>query len=560
MNKTKLWIMLLGLSLLYSLPGVGMLSAQTNNMQVMTYMSGEFAGSEFGESIASLDFNGDGYKDLVVSSGAWNPNLTFADQNRWGKLYFYWGGPGFDNIADFEIPGAFNWQMGPYASIYNAGDMNGDGIEDLIMFQRSATYDNNVALFFGRANPHNSPDIILSYSYADVPEGLLFIPLGDVNGDGRSDVSLTVHYTNGAKIVYIWDDYTTQPIPLIITLNGHRLTRLSGIGDVNNDGFDDTLLHIPNNPTGETNNRLVLYYGSPTFPVTDSLVICEDSNSIIKSKACPLGDVNGDGYDDFTAGSLIYDYSQHLWLGSDSLSAAWSLDLSAYDPPPPSYISERGTGYPMVHGDLNGDGYQDVLGFHSEAGYYSGYLYLWMGSPNMNGSLDYVTLGMAGYDCRNYGWSKVTGDFNADGFCDVAVGAPWWGPHNQFSQTGRVYILAGNANLHETTTANDDPLLLPPPQLSIRVFPNPLRREEIVQMEIKTLSAPQGDQAILRIFNSRGQQIYHQEHITLSGKSTNLPLQLQDLANGVYICQLQHGHTVSTTKLTIMKSGEYHEE
>ncbi|HOZ01966.1 MAG TPA: FG-GAP repeat protein, partial [Candidatus Syntrophosphaera sp.] len=89
---------------------VNTISAQTNYLDVMTYMSGEFGGSEFGESIASLDFNGDGYMDLVVSSGAWNPTLTFADQNRWGKLYFYWGGPGFDNIPDFVIPGAYNWQ------------------------------------------------------------------------------------------------------------------------------------------------------------------------------------------------------------------------------------------------------------------------------------------------------------------------------------------------------------------------------------------------------------------------------------------------------------------
>src|SRR5512133_2309674 len=88
------------------------LSAQDNHMDVMTFMSGEFAGSEYGNAMASIDFNGDGYDDLIVLSDAWNPTGLFNDQNRWGKLYFYWGGPGFDNVVDFVIEGNYNWNMG----------------------------------------------------------------------------------------------------------------------------------------------------------------------------------------------------------------------------------------------------------------------------------------------------------------------------------------------------------------------------------------------------------------------------------------------------------------
>jgi len=292
------------------------LSAQANYLDVMTYISGEFGGSEFGESIASLDFNGDGYMDLVVSSGSWNPDLAFADQNRWGKLYFYWGGPGFDNIPDFVIPGAYNWQMGPYTHLFSAGDMNGDGIDDLIMFQRSPAHDPIVAVYFGRANPQNSPDILLTYAYnsGSGVNSVDIIPLGDINGDNQDDICLVLYYASGSKDVCVWSDYTSQPWLFKSTSNQQAGPRLCGIGDVNGDDFDDTLLHIPNNPLGLTHHRLVLYYGSPTFPETDSLVICEDSNRIIKSWACPLGDVNGDGYDDFTAGSPVYDYSQHYMI------------------------------------------------------------------------------------------------------------------------------------------------------------------------------------------------------------------------------------------------------
>jgi hypothetical protein len=298
---------------------------------------------------------------------------------------------------------------------------------------------------------------------------------------------------------------------------------------VNSDGFDDCILNTQANPTRTDHNRIVLYYGSATFPIADSLVICEDSsNTILKTWSCPVGDVNGDEYGDFTAGSLIYDhYSQHLWFGGADITAQWDVDLLSSWSGLENSLSERGTGYPFIHGDLNGDGYEDVISFNHEDGYYDGVMFVWMGGANMNGSLDYLRYGinMPGYNNNNFGWSRATGDFNADGFCDIAAGAPWFGPHSStnIGETGRVYILAGNANLHETTTANDDPLLLPPPQLSIRVSPNPLRREEIVQMEIKAATYPGEDQAILRIFNARGQKVYHQEHITLSGSAQPCP-------------------------------------
>ncbi|MDD3563925.1 MAG: FG-GAP and VCBS repeat-containing protein [Candidatus Cloacimonetes bacterium] len=533
---------------------VGPLSAQNNHLDVMTYMSGEFGGCEFGESIASLDFNGDGYMDLVVSSGAWNPNLVFADQNRWGKLYFYWGGPNFDNIPDFVIPGAYNWQMGPSAGVFNAGDMNGDGIDDLIMIQRSDNYDRLVALFFGRLNPQAEPDVLLTYQYPENSVGGI-IPLGDINGDNRDDVAFIAgRASQTVRLIQIWQDYTSQPIVFGSTPNRQTLPRLCGIGDVNDDGFDDCVLHIPILPTGETHNRLVLYYGGPNFPETDSLTICEDSNSIIKSWACPLGDVNGDGYADFSAGSQVYDYSQHIWLGGEVITENWSLDLSAAYPPPPSYISERGSGYPMVHGDLNGDGYQDVIGFDHEAGYYSGYLYIWMGSSAMNGSLDFVSLGITNYDNRNYGWSKATGDFNADGYCDIAVGAPWFGPLSNHNSTGRVYIMAGNADLHETTVANSDETA---PVSNVEewhtdIYPNPVTIQE---PEFSILFKGSGYKATgryrLEMYNIKGQKLLSQAIHMEDIKDGGLSLESGKLPKGVLIISIsKDGIPVSTRKLT----------
>jgi hypothetical protein len=46
-------------------------------MDLIQTMQGEFNGSEFGNSMASIDFNADGYDDLVVCSDAWNPSLVY---------------------------------------------------------------------------------------------------------------------------------------------------------------------------------------------------------------------------------------------------------------------------------------------------------------------------------------------------------------------------------------------------------------------------------------------------------------------------------------------------
>jgi len=109
-----------------------------NHMDLIATMYGEFTGNEFGASLVSMDFNGDGYDDLIVKAPLWHPdNLIGQYYEMYGKIYFYWGGPGFDNIPDFVIEGQHpkHFATDTYSRrenpMVNAGDMNNDGIEDL---------------------------------------------------------------------------------------------------------------------------------------------------------------------------------------------------------------------------------------------------------------------------------------------------------------------------------------------------------------------------------------------------------------------------------------------
>jgi hypothetical protein len=133
-----------------------------NQMNTMTTITGEFMGTIFGKSMASLDFNGDGIKDLVVLAPYWNPAEVYDSQNGYGKLYFYMGGASFDNVPEYTIEGTFHFNL--HGRIYNARDINGDGKEDLAMATGSRDIPPNpnevysLYIFYGRIIPQSTPD------------------------------------------------------------------------------------------------------------------------------------------------------------------------------------------------------------------------------------------------------------------------------------------------------------------------------------------------------------------------------------------------------------------
>jgi hypothetical protein len=85
--------------------------------------TGESLGSQFGYSLASGDFNGDGISDLLVGAPGF-------DRSR-GRVYLYLGkgGPGLEGSARRIYSGE---KQGDYfgQGLANAGDVNGDGIDD----------------------------------------------------------------------------------------------------------------------------------------------------------------------------------------------------------------------------------------------------------------------------------------------------------------------------------------------------------------------------------------------------------------------------------------------
>jgi len=145
-----------------------------NHMDLIFMMQGTTAYGNFGAGLAALDFNGDGYDDLAVLQAGWVPDslITNPPTIMYGRILIYYGGPGFDSVADFIISGTYNSQFAAGAASYivSLGDVNGDGYDDLsargytnysdILADSHKPY---VAAYFGGQNPSTQPGYYKSF-------------------------------------------------------------------------------------------------------------------------------------------------------------------------------------------------------------------------------------------------------------------------------------------------------------------------------------------------------------------------------------------------------------
>lgn len=519
-----------------------------DHLDLYATLEGEFSGCQFGAQMVSIDFNADGHKDLVVLSPGWNPNGTFNDQQRYGKLYFFWGGPAFDSIPDMIIEGEYptNYNF-IHTALINAGDTNGDGIEDIALLAKDSSYHYQIQVLWGST----SPNVILDAACT----GLLYIDsmhisaLGDVNSDGKSDISITRRKTDNICFTYIWDDI--QSDPWIFHFNGYTtgIPFMNGLGDVNGDGMDDFLLQSPY--ASYENKRYVVYFGGENFPQTDSLVIGENIPNDSSYFSSPIGDYNGDGIDDFVA------YNGRLWLGSPDISAAHTLFLRYNTTWHVWETLEHNGGIPLVYGDLNGDGKDDIVGSCNTADGNAGQAGIWVGTNNshLNGDIDLFLWPPVDYQNRNFGWAKATGDFNADGLCDLAISAPWWGVGNPTLTSGKVFIYSGNTSLQDSAVPVEDDYL-PIPQdedWSLEVYPSPSRTNQFT-LSLSGKSYKSAKQLTINVYNIKGQSVLSQAANLEQSWSSELSISLpKTLSKGIYLLSLEkQGKRLVTKRITIL--------
>ncbi|MFK7957012.1 MAG: integrin alpha [Lysobacterales bacterium] len=410
---------------------------------------GHIEDERVGRSVSGAgDINGDGIDDVIVGAPAASPGNP--ERNFAGKSYVVFGNesgyPAGLNLSDlndsngFEIDGV---DPSDYSgvSVSGAGDVNGDGIDDVII---------------------GAPNLS-----GTVP-GESYVVFG--NGDGfptRLDLASLIGISNEGFVINGIDsgDDSGQSV--------------SKAGDVNGDGIDDVIIGAdkadPGIPARDLAGEAYVVFGTNNGSTTDFdlssingsngfFLIGDRSGDFSGRAVSGAGDVNGDGIDDVIVGAIGADPGDPVRNGAGKTYVIFGFDNSAV-----STIFLGGlngaNGFVLNGinagdysgrsvsgaGDVNGDGFDDVIVGASTADNRRGQSYVVFGSgggfppsldlTQLNGSNGFV---LSGFDPNDYSGSSVSnvGDVNGDGIDDVIIGARG---ANQPS-TGASYVVFGRTS------------------------------------------------------------------------------------------------------------------
>jgi len=389
---------------------------------------------------AAGDVNADGYGDLVIGA----PGATAIGRGSpHGSAWVVYGSgsglpllPGYANVGTLagatrvDSPTDFAF-FG--ASVSPAGDVNGDGYADVAV---GAPYDDTYASDAGIARVYAGgpsglqPGTVLWWegsSFANTHFGGWLAPAGDVNGDGKGDLLVgeegRVDVAQALQGTMYLNRFLTTPYP------GYACTA----GDVNGDGLSDVVLGNPNFTNGESfEGQMAVYSGSGDGPTTWSMwnVTTVYENPNMGWSVASAGDVNGDGLDDVLVGAPTWDVlSSPSDVDNGAVFLYIGLPTGLATSPSWYYLGATGDQVGAAVsglGDVNGDGYADfAVGAH-QPGYGNGKAHVFHGGPGISTTPNAT---LSGPSFNSYFGSAISGgDFNGDGYADLAVGAPYDDP------------------------------------------------------------------------------------------------------------------------------------
>lgn len=434
---------------------------------------------KFGQAVACAgDVNGDGFHDIAIGAPELSDDANVAE----GHVYLWLGGPGglgangTAGNADWEADGEQTQALLGYA-LAGAGDVNGDGFDDLLIGAPGHDSDEGELFVWlgaagglGAAGVPGNADWRTLWTDANAAMGWSVAGAGDVNGDGYADIlGACPQGSNGQAGeggAFLWLGSAAGLGASGTALNadwyaeanqaGASLGRaVAAAGDVNGDGYADVLVGAPNYDAGQVDEGCAwLWLGGPAdlgangSPANaDWAVESNLASGHLGASLATAGDINADGFADLLVGAPDFDAGQvdegrvWLYLGDPDGPAAASTWTGE--------SNQAGAGFGnavAAGGDFNGDGFGDVLigawlydnGQANEGRAYAFHGY-GAGLAATHGWLQ-----ESNQASGEFGWSLAgAGDVNGDGYSDFIVGAPWY--DNGQTDEGRVFVYAGQA-------------------------------------------------------------------------------------------------------------------
>ena len=473
-----------------------------------------------GEHVSSAgDVNDDGIADLIIAA----PYASSPNGEASGKSYVVFGkSTGFNRTLNLSsLNGTNGFVINGIAegdvlgkSVSSAGDVNGDGIADLII-GASGAFHNGIKsgqsyVVFGKSTGF-SPTLNLSslngtngFAINGINNndlsGNSVSSAGDVNGDGIADLIIGAPSAShngirsGQSYVVFGKSTGFSPTLNLSSLNGTNGFTINGIaasdtlgnsvssaGDVNGDGFDDLVIEASGaSRNGYESGQIYVVFGKSTgFSPTLNLANLNGANGFTINRIAgnptfsvsSAGDVNNDGIADLIIGTSgatpnpIPNRSYVVFGKSTGFSATLNLSsLNGTNGFVINGINSDGSGQSVSSaGDVNDDGIADLIIGELTAypnGIGSGQSYVVFGKStgfsstlnlsDLNGTNGFAINGIKEFDSSGISVSSA-GDVNDDGIADLIIGAYNASP-NGIDYSGQSYVVFGSKNIGRSNT------------------------------------------------------------------------------------------------------------
>ena len=457
----------------------------TNGLTIIGIDREDFSGA----SVSNAgDINGDGIDDIIIGapgvglSESYDGTLTFYNYIRAGASYVIFGSDNFTDAIDLSaLDGSKGFTIeaenpgdGLGTSVSNAGDINGDGIDDIIIGAPDT-------------DPEGKPSAGSSYIvFGNTDIGTSgTLEVAELNGDN----GFAIDGTQGGGFVRVG-------IASLAFIRGSALgNSVSNAGDVNGDGIDDLIVSSKDKdaffPRITSSGESYIIFGSTSgFDASLSLSELDGNNGFkvdgidvydnLGSSLSSAGDINGDGIDDLVIGASGADPNDvrsagesYVIFGDRNLGNDGILELLELNGSNGFTINGIApydvSGFSVSNaGDVNGDGIDDLLIGASRANLNNrdsaGESYVVFGSSNgfrptlelseLNGSNGFAIDGIEPNNRFGFSVSNA-GDVNRDGFDDLIIGAPGANANNRDS-AGEAYVIFGSADVGITGSVQLD--------------------------------------------------------------------------------------------------------